>query len=85
MTKTIKPEWMNAERLHNERWEDEGGTIAEIAAPVSTGRFVRPMPKTGGIPGTPKQWNRQFIIEPFPAATDLATPKEMLQTKRNAS
>jgi hypothetical protein len=71
MTKTIKPEWMKTERLHNERWEDEGGTTATVEGALSAGRFVRPMLKTAGVQDLTRKWSRKFTIEPFEAGTTL--------------
>jgi hypothetical protein len=79
MTKTTKPEWMKTERLHNERWEDEGGTAAAIKGALSPGRFVRPMLKTTGVQDPTRKWSSTFTIEPL--ALGLGFPKKMLQAK----
>lgn len=67
--------WMKAELLHNERWEDEGGTTAGIEVPRGAGRFVRPVLKTEGLQDIPRQWSRKFTIEPFQTETSFAASK----------
>jgi len=61
ITKTGRPEWMKAELLHIERWEEEGGTTLAIEVPLNAGRFVRPSPKMRES----RAWNRKFTIEPY--------------------
>ena len=68
-------EWMKAELLHSERWEDEGGTTVGIEIPRSVGRFVRPMLKTAGFQDIPRQWSRKFTIEPIQAGMAFGSLK----------
>jgi hypothetical protein len=72
MTKTTKPEWMKTERLHSERWEDEGGPAATIEGALSPGRFVRPLLKKAGVQDLTRKWSRTFTIEPFETESGLA-------------
>lgn len=68
-------EWLKAELIHSERWEDEGGATMGMEVPLVTGRFVRPMPKTTEPPGIPKHWKRTFIIEPIQARMAFGSSK----------
>jgi hypothetical protein len=65
MSRTIKPESVKNELLHNERWEDEGGATVSTDVLRSAGRFVRSMPKATGLASKPRQWNTKFSIESF--------------------
>ena len=70
-------EWMNAEVLHSERWEDEGGATNGMKVPLitGTGRFVRPMLQTAALQDLPRQWSSKFIIEPIQAGTAFGSSR----------
>ena len=69
MVKTIRPEWLNTERINILRWEDDGGKIIDPP-------FVQPMPMHGAMPDTSLPWNQQFVIEPFQADAGIRSRLE---------
>lgn len=74
-------EWMKAERLRRERWEDEGGATVGIDVPLPPGGFVGPLPKTAELQDLPRHGNRKFIIEAIQPATALAASKRNVASK----
>ena len=74
-------EWMKAEVLHNERWEDEGGTTASIEVPRSAGRFVKPVLRSAEPQAMPRQWSTKFSIEPIRTETASGSSKRDAASK----
>ena len=71
MTEIIKPEQLKIEHLDIQRWEDEGGQMNEQNEFMPDRLLVQPLPINTGRHDRSQQWNKRFIIEPFPPGNGI--------------
>jgi hypothetical protein len=83
MSKTIQPKKQKSEHFQTQRWENEGGNSVESEHTIiASGRFVKPLPTTAGIPDLPRQWRSTFVIEPFQAGAGFDLMDENAEGKK---
>ena len=82
MVDTIELEWLKTDLINMLRWEDDGGNITESRYAMLDRQFIQPVSINRGMQATSLQWNGQFVIEPFQAATRIDLIKRKAPNNR---